>query len=77
MYYFLTRENKNRLKLPPLLTRKYPVPVPVPLDDEKLSDEFQELVREEKAESIVCYGSDYVFQAKCKVPYKAEDKEYQ
>ena len=32
------------------------------------------LIREEKAESIVYYGSDYGIQAKYKVPYKKEDK---
>ena len=68
------QEKIRKLKLTPLPTPKYPVPVPVRLDDESLPDEIKEVVREGKVESIVYYGNDYGFQANYKVTYKEEDK---
>ena len=64
----------KKLKLTSLPTLKYPVPVPVRLDDESLPDEIKEVAREGKVESIVYYGNDYGFQAHYKVTYKKEDK---
>ena len=52
------QEKMKKLKLTPLPTPKYPVPVSVPLDDKSLPDEIKEVVREGKVESIVYYGND-------------------
>ena len=64
----------KRMKLRPLPTPKYPVPVPKPLDDESLPDEIKEIVREVKVESIVYHGCDYEFQKSYKLTYKKENK---
>ena len=68
------QEKMKRLKLTPLPTPKNPVPVPVPLYDESLPDGIKEVVREDKVESIVYYGSDQGFQANFQVTYKKEEK---
>ena len=68
------QEKMEKLNLSPLPTPKYSVPVSVPLDDESLPDEINEMVREGKVGSIVYCGNDYEFQAKFKVTYKKEDK---
>ena len=73
MYHVFTRENE-KTEINSLPKPKYPVPVPVHLDDESLPDEIKEVVREGKVESIVYYGNDYGFQANYKVKYKKEDK---
>ena len=62
------------MKLHPLPTPKYPVPVPKPLDDESLPDEIKEIVREVKVESIVYHGSDHEFQTSYKLTYKKKTK---
>ena len=70
------RESENT-ESNPLSTPKYPVPEPIPLDDESLPDRIEEIVREGKVESIVYYGSYYGFQANYKITYKKENKNFE
>ena len=68
------KEKMQRRNLTPLPMPKRSVPLQVPLIDENLPKEIEQLVEQGCVDSVTYYGMEYGMKASYTAAYKKEDK---